>query len=223
MNGIHDLGGMHGFGPVVAEANEPVFHAEWERRVFALTMASLPWRLGNIRDAWEHMPPVEYLATSYYEHWLFALQVRLERSDLVQSDELRRAREAPHTVPPPTDATHVREGALRRKDVRALRPSRRVQPEVHVAPRFAVGQSVMTRNIQPVGHTRLPRYARGRRGVIERDQGVFSFPDAATTGEESGPQHVYSVSFRARELWGPAAAEADRIFLDLWDNYLVAA
>jgi nitrile hydratase len=204
----------------VAESNEPVFHEDWERHIFALTLAMFAWRLGNIRTAWEQMPPAEYLATSYYEHWLFALQLQLEQSGLLDPDELKRVRETPETVPAPAIPESVRVGALRREDARALSRSRGDRLQDLVAPRFAPGQAVVTRNIHPVGHTRLPRYARARHGVIERDYGVFSFPDSSAIGERQKPQHVYSVRFDARELWGPAAPAADRIYIDLWDDYL---
>jgi nitrile hydratase len=223
MNGIHDLGGMHGFGPVVAEANEPVFHEEWERRIFALTMAMFVWRLGNIRRAWEQMPPAEYLATSYYEHWLFALQLQLEQNGLLDAEELERLREAPETLPPPTAPANIRDGALRPEAAAALGSLRGGRAEDSVEPRFALGQAVRARNIHPVGHTRLPRYARGRRGTIEGDYGVFAFPDSNAAGEKHKPQHVYSVRFDARELWGPTASATDRIYVDLWDDYLDSA
>ena len=120
MNGIHDLGGMHGFGPVVAQSNEPVFHEEWERCIFALTMAMLPWRIGNIRTAWEQMPPADYLATSYYEHWLFALELKLEQSGLLGQDELKRLRGTPESL---VASSHlpasIRHGAMHREEARA--------------------------------------------------------------------------------------------------------
>jgi nitrile hydratase len=151
---------------------------------------------------------------------LFALEFLLERSDLVEPEELKRVRDEPHTVPPAAATPHVRDGAFRPEDARALAPSRGVRLEDSnvVAARFEPGQTVVARNIHPVGHTRLPRYARGRRGVIERDNGVSPFPDTT----ERRPQHVYSVRFEARELWGPGAAESDRIYIDLWDEYLDA-
>jgi len=224
MNGIHDLGGMHGFGPVVAEPNEPVFHADWERRVFALTLAMGFWRRWNLdmsRHARELMPPAEYLATTYYEHWLFGLELLLEQTGLVDSEELERVRHAPQTVPAAARPIDVKEGALRREDVaRALRNRRGARLEDPVAPRFKAGEAVVARNIHPVGHTRLPRYVRGRRGVVQRDHGVFIFPDSHAAGEGTRPQHVYSVRFEARELWGPAAPPGDSVYVDLWDDYL---
>lgn len=222
MNGIHDLGGMHGFGPVVAESNEPVFHADWERRVFALAQAMSVWHLGNFRAAIEQMPATEYLASTYYEHWLFGLQLLLERSVLVDPDELKRVREAPESFPAPGTPINVRDGALRREDAHALAPPRGDRREDPVAPRFTPGQAVLTRNIHPVGHTRLPRYARGRHGVIDRDYGVFGFQDSTTVGEGPMPQHVYSVRFEARELWGPTSPAGDSIYIDLWDDHLDA-
>jgi nitrile hydratase len=227
MNGAHDLGGMHGFGPVVAEPNEPVFHADWERRIFALTLAMGFWGRWNLdmsRYARERMPPAEYLSTTYYEHWLFGLELLLEQTGLVASDELARVRHAPQTVPAPARPINVQEGALRREDVaRALRHRRGARLEDPIAPRFKAGEAVVARNIHPVGHTRLPRYVRGRRGIVQRDHGVFSFPDAHAAGEGTRPQHVYSVRFEARELWGPAASPRDRVYVDLWDDYLEPA
>jgi nitrile hydratase beta subunit len=224
VNGIHDMGGMHGFGPVVAEPDEPVFHADWERRAFALTLAMGAWRRWNLdmsRHARELMPPADYLSTSYYEHWLYGLERLLEREGFVASDELERVHRAPRSVPAPTAPVHVKDGALRVDGVqRALSNRRGARLEDPVPARFTVGDAVVARNIHPTGHTRLPRYVRGRRGVVARDHGVFVFPDAHAAGEGTRPQHVYSVRFEARELWGTAAWPRDRVFVDLWDDYL---
>ena len=224
MNGVHDLGGMHGFGPVVTEPDEPVFHAEWERRVFALTLAMGAWRRWNLdmsRYARELMPPAEYLGSSYYEHWLFGLELLLEQKGLVATDELERVHLAPLSVPAPTGSVELKDGALRANGVEgALRNRRGARLEDPVPARFKVGQSVIARNVHPVGHTRLPRYVRGHRGVVERDHGVFVFPDAHAAGEGAVPRHVYSVRFDARELWGSVASPGDRVDLDLWDDYL---
>ena len=225
MNGAHDLGGMQNFGPVVAEPDEPVFHADWERRVFAMRSAMGRWGRWNIdmsRWAVEQLPPVEYLSTSYYEHWFYSLLQLLEQSGLVEPEALRRVREAPESFsgsPPPVA---IKDGALRREHVApmALGPSRGTRVDEPVPARFADGQGVLTRNFHPIGHTRLPRYARGRRGLIDRDHGVFTFPDTNSRGEGPRPQHVYSVMFEARELWGPHAAARDRVYIDLLDDYL---
>jgi nitrile hydratase subunit beta len=225
MNGAHDLGGMHGFGPVVVEPNEPVFHADWERRTFALNMAMGAWRRWNLdmgRYAREWMPPAEYLTTTYYEHWLFGLELLLEQKGLVDADELARVRREPNIVHLPGGVVEVKDGAMRREDVERLVVHRRrgARLDDPVAPRFKVGEAVMARNIHPVGHTRLPRYVRGRKGVIDRDHGVFIFPDTHAAGEGTQPQHVYSVRFEARELWGRDASPSDRVYVDLWDDYL---
>jgi nitrile hydratase len=222
MNGAHDLGGMHGFGPVVVEPDEPVFHADWERRVFALTLAMGAWRRWNLdmsRDAREQMPPAEYLATSYYEHWLFGLELLLERHGfLARAETDRRVRGGDRAPGAPVEA---QPGVLRRADVpRLLQNRRAARVDAPVAARFAAGDRVVARNLNPVGHTRIPRYVRGRQGVVDRDHGVFIFPDAHAAGAGQKPQHVYSVCFTARELWGPDGHPRDRVHVDLWDDYL---
>jgi nitrile hydratase beta subunit len=223
MNGAHDLGGMHGFGPVAAVPDEPVFHAEWERRAFALTLAMGAWGRWNLdmsRHARELMPPAEYLATSYYEHWLFGLEHLLERHGfLARAETDRRVREG---APPAADGpVALQPGALRRDAVpRLLRNRRGARLDDPVAPRFKVGDGVVARNLHPVGHTRLPRYVRGRRGRIDRDHGVFVFPDTHAAGLGRKPQHVYSVRFTGHELWGPDAHPHDAVYVDLWDDHL---
>jgi nitrile hydratase len=222
VNGAHDLGGMHGFGPVVLEPDEPVFHAEWERRAFALTLAMGGWGRWNLdmsRHAREQMPPAEYLGTSYYEHWLWGLEDLLERHGfLARAEVAARVREAadrPRTAVPP------QAGVLRPGDVpRLLRNRRAARLDDAVPPKFKAGDAVMARNVNPTGHTRIPRYVRGRPGVVDRDHGVFIFPDTHAAGLGRKPQHVYSVAFPARELWGPDARANDAVYVDLWDDYL---
>jgi nitrile hydratase subunit beta len=218
MNGVHDMGGMHGFGPIDPEPNEPVFHGEWERRTFALRMAMDVWRKWNIdafRFTREQMPPVEYLATTYYEHWLWGLRTLLVEKGFVTRAELDRP--APATMP----RGEPRAGALRAVDVpRLLRNRRGFRRDDPVPPRFKAGDRVVARDINPVGHTRLPRYVRGREGVVDRDHGVFVFPDTNALFQGEKPQHVYSVRFAARELWGPDAAANDAIYVDCFDDYL---
>jgi nitrile hydratase len=218
MNGVHDLGGMHGFGPVEPEPNEPVFHAVWEGRTFALTVAMGAWRRWNLdmsRFAREHMPAHEYLATSYYEHWLWGLERLLGEHGFVAPGELER-----HGARPAL-AAEPREGALRAADVpRVLRNRRAARRDDPVPPKFAPGDRVVARNAHPTGHTRLPRYVRGRPGVIDRDHGVFVFADTHAAGLGPKPQHVYSVRFAARDLWGPDASPRDAVYVDLWDDHL---
>jgi nitrile hydratase subunit beta len=224
MNGAHDLGGMHGFGPVAAEPGEPVFHADWERRAFALTLAMGAWRRWNIdmsRSAREQMAPAEYLATSYYEHWLFGLLWLLAERGFASPDEIARVERGEPTAGGPAP---LQDGALRADGVaRMLGNPRAARLDDPVPPRFRVGQAVVARNLHPVGHTRLPRYVRGRRGEIAIDHGVFIFPDSHAAGQGTTPQHVYSVRFTARELWGPDAPARDTVHVDLWDDYLEAA
>ena len=225
MNGIHDLGGTHGFGPVVAEPDEPVFHTPWERRVFALALAMGfhgRWNLDMTRHAREQMPPAEYLATTYYEHWLFGLERQLVEHGFVTAAELDARDSRPGGDRPPAAA--LAPTTLRPADIeRRLRKRIAARVDAPVPARFHAGQAVRARNLHPVGHTRLPRYVRGRRGVIDRDHGVFAFPDARAAGRGKAPQHVYSVAFSARELWGPEAPPRDRVYVDLWDDYLEPA
>lgn len=215
MNGVHDLGGMHGFGPVEIEPHEPVFHSPWEARVYALNAASGylgKWNIDMARYAREQMPPAEYLAASYYERWLFGLERLLVQQGLVTARELAAGR---------AEAKAVQARVLRPPDVAAFVGSRRSgRQDVEVTPRFKPGDRVRARNLNPVGHTRLPRYARGRSGVVERDHGVFILPDTNAVSRDKRPQHCYGVRFSARELWGPSASDRDSVRVDLWDDYL---
>jgi nitrile hydratase len=218
MNGVHDMGGMHGMGPVEIEKNEPVFHAEWERRAFAITLASGyrgKWNIDMGRYSRERMPPAAYLAATYYERWLFGLGKLLVEEGLVTADELATGRPATRADPA---------GTLRTADVATyLRNRRNARLDDDVPPRFKAGDRIVARNIHPLGHTRLPRYARGKRGVVDRDHGVFIFPDTNAMTRDKKPQHLYSVRFAARELWGPAASERDAVYADLWDDHLDSA
>ena len=219
MNGVHDMGGMHGMGPILAEKNEPVFHAPWEGRVLALRRAMAAWRKWNIdvtRHEVELVPPAEYLRLSYYERQFVAFLEMLVKSGLVTRAELESgipaqgSAKATPTLTPEKAAVLVARGVPTRRDVL-------------VTPRFRGGDHVRARNMHPVGHTRLPRYARGKLGVIERDHGVFVFPDTNAHFLGEKPQHVYSVRFAARELWGQQASPRDSVFLDMWDDYLETA
>ena len=219
MNGIHDLGGMHGFGPVDPEPNEPVFHHDWERRAFALNLAAGflgRWNIDMGRYAREHMPPAEYLATTYYEHWLYGLERLLVEKGLVTGKELEAMR-------PQGPVAGVK--ALGVDDLpKALRNRRAARMDDHLAtPRFKAGDRVRTKNLNPTGHTRLPRYARDKVGVIDRDHGVFIFADAHAVTGQKVPQRCYSVRFEGRELWGPDAGARDAIYIDLFEPYLEPA
>jgi nitrile hydratase subunit beta len=219
MNGIHDMGGMQDMGPVQHEQNEPVFHAPWEGRAFALNLATGAWGKWNI-DAGRHeielLPPAEYLRMSYYEKWTARLVELLVKSGLVTRDEIESGRPAAGSVKanPPFTADKV--PSLMRSGAGARR-------EAPGPAKFRVGQRVRARNINPTGHTRLPRYARGKLGTIHLDHGVYVFPDTNAHFQGEKPQHVYSVRFAARELWGAQASPRDAVFVDMWDDYLEPA
>ena len=216
MNGVHDLGGMQDMGPVQPEKNEPAFPEPWEGRAFAVTRAMGgwgKWNLDAMRYQREQIAPVDYFRMSYYERWIVALVELILKNKMVTPTELETGKPDPGSVkltPPLT-----REGAaiLVSKGVPASR-------DVAVSPRFHVGESVRARNINPVSHTRLVRYARGKAGTIHKDHGVFPFPDTNALFFGEDPQHVYSVRFAARELWGEQAAPLDSVYIDMWDDYL---
>jgi nitrile hydratase beta subunit len=218
MNGVHDLGGMHGMGPIPREENEPVFHHAWEGRVYALDRslaAHQRWTL----DAWRHdielLPPADYLRMSYYEKWLAAMERRVVRYGFLTPEELKSgkaARDSAKAVPALTVAMAI--------NYKRNLPSPR---DPSIKPLFHPGQRVRARNLHPAGHTRLPRYARGKSGEIARDHGVHDFPDTSAAGLGPKRQHLYSVRFAARELWGEAASPRDSVYIDLWDDYLEPA
>jgi nitrile hydratase subunit beta len=215
MNGIHDMGGMQGMGPIIYEKNEPTFHEPWEGRVWALAALPLvpPSRRRLFRYEHEILPPVQYLRLSYYARTLTVLINHLLYSKIVTPAELESGRAAPGPKATPL----ITPGMV---DVIA-RP-RTPQQIAGSAPRFRVGQSVRARNLNPLGHTRLPRYTRGKRGTIVRDEGPFNFPDTDPEGFslDVRPKHVYTVRFLARELWGEQAAPLDTVNVSLWEDYL---
>jgi nitrile hydratase subunit beta len=217
MNGVHDMGGMQDMGPVRPEKNEPVFHAVWEGRVFAMDMAiDGDWPGGSGRYQRELIPPPDYLRMSYYERWFTSLTELLVKSGMVTRTEL---------------VTGVAQGGdtkgrhmLRAEEVAPMiAASDGSTRDVLVAAKFHEGERVRARNLNPVGHTRLPRYARGKQGTIARDHGVHVFNDSLVQGLGEKPQHLYSVRFAARELWGPEAAATDSVYVALWDDHLEAA
>jgi nitrile hydratase subunit beta len=220
VNGIHDMGGMHGFGRVEREENEPVFHARWEGRVYGLNAACRGQRLCNIdefRHAVERMAPVDYLGSSYYERWLDSnLRLLIEKGVITREALERRMAQlasGPDPAPPHSDP-ELLVRILRR--LKARPPFRQPGP----LPRFALGDHIVTRHDAPVGHTRLPRYARGKAGVIVRVHGSFIFPDTNAHGQGAQPHPLYSVRFEAAELWGATAERRAPVHLDLWERYL---
>lgn len=219
MNGPQDIGGMHGFGPIPIEADEPLFHAAWERRALGLTVAmgaSGMWNIDTSRHARESLAPAEYYASSYYEIWTKGVERLVTRLGLVSEAELKAgaALEAPAPIKRVLKASEV-EAALKRGSPTDREPS---QPA-----RFQVGDAVTTRVMNPVGHTRLPRYARGKSGVVEMVHGAHVFPDTNAHGDGEQPQWLYNVRFSGRELWGEEA-DADLIVsIDAWESYLEPA
>ena len=201
MNGVHDMGGMHGFGHVPIETGEPAFHASWEGRVLALQLRTRGrwYHLDEFRNAIERMPAARYLDASYYERWLTAMETLLVEKGVVTPGELTTGQAA---TPAP-----------------AL-PPRAPDDRPPLRPRFNTGDRVVARNMHPRSHTRMPRYVRGRRGVVRSVNGPYLLPDtnAHLGGRDWEP--VYAVEFSALELWGRNGN--DVICVDLWETYLEA-
>jgi nitrile hydratase beta subunit len=221
MNGVHDLGGMHGFGPVIREPNEPVFHSDWEKRMFAMTLTGMGRRAFNVdefRRAIERMPPADYLKATYYEKWLHAVESLLVEKGVVTREELASGHAAAPAPAKPTGSLEEDggSGGVESFDSAAVR----LRFDKSFKPGFKVGDRVVARNFNPEHHTRLPRYARGKRGVVRYDQGVFVFPDTHAHGQGGKPQHVYTVMFEAKELWGPDGNKRAPVYLDCWEDYL---
>jgi len=222
MNGAHDLGGMHGFGPINPdpEAVEPVFHADWEKRVFGLNLAAGflgRWNIDKSRYARERQHPVDYLRHSYYENWLAGLEKLLVEAELVSPEEL----EAGKAAGPAEEA--LRQRALKAEDVaKAIAKGGPVVMTISTPPRFKSGERVRAINRHPEGHTREPRYVRGRVGVIHEHHGAHVFPDRNAEELKEG-RHLYSVRFTAEALWGRGASGRNAVYVDLWEDYLEPA
>jgi nitrile hydratase subunit beta len=222
MDGVHDLGGMQGFGAVEREDHEPVFHAPWEGAVLAMMRAGGARGLYNIdefRHAIERMKPARYLSATYYEKWLDGI-TRLLTEKGVLTEEQMAARTEFFSSRPDAPATAAISGALPERVPSDPGWLQDVVRETGARPRFAPGDRVVTRLIHPRGHTRLPRYARGKRGVIRVMHGIHVFPDTHAHGLGEAPQPLYSVRFEARELWGETAEPNHWVHLDLWESYL---
>ena len=223
MDGIHDMGGMHGFGPIIREENEPLFHHEWERRVLGMGVAIPVPVPGGSRNNIETMDPAHYLSSSYYEKWLHSRIKGLIDAGAMTSDELETRvalfREKPDAETPiHPDPDGIRAGLAGKRTV-STTPS-----HVEVRPRFRSGDPVRARNIHPAGHTRLPRYVRGRAGTITRFYGIHNLQDAELpAGCVRREQPLYAVRFESRELWGESAESKDAVYLDMWEGYLVPA
>ena len=216
MNGPHDLGGLHGFGPVAPEPDEPVFHADWEKLALGVTLscgAFGAWSIDESRHARENIPPATYLAASYYEIWISALETLLQRHGFVSAAELAEGHWLEKGAAPKRVLTADMVPAVLARGGPCDRP-------LDAAPRFAVGASVRTRNVNPPTHTRLPRYARDKAGVVEAVQGAYVFPDDSAHGRGENPQWVYTVVFDGAEIWGEGAEPGLTVSIDAWESYL---
>jgi nitrile hydratase len=217
MNGVHDMGGMHGFGKVESEPDEPVFHAPWESRVLAMNRAMGYlglWTIDIGRYSRETLPPHVYLGSSYYKRWELGLTNLCVQFGLIGEDELA-AGHALHLAKP---VQHMLTAADAPK---SLSRSSFERPASAPA-KFKAGDRVRTRNINPPSHTRLPRYARGHSGVVECIRGCHVFPDAVATGKGEDPHWLYTVVFTGRELWGEAADPSVMVSIEAWEPYLEA-
>jgi nitrile hydratase subunit beta len=213
MNGAHDVGGMQDMGPIRPEHNEPVFHTEWERRVFALFNAvdvEWPYRRTQI----ELIPPADYLRMSYYEKWLTALSQILIKTGMATPAEIESGKAV--------GGVATRHHVLTVAEVATWNVPD-TSPKLTATANFHAGQRVRARNLNPLGHTRLPRYVRGKVGSIERDGDVEELQDSDIKGLGPKQQHVYTVRFAARELWGDQASPHDYVYVTLWEGYLESA
>ncbi|MDE0155634.1 MAG: nitrile hydratase subunit beta [Gammaproteobacteria bacterium] len=217
MNGIHDIGGMDNIGPVNIEKDEPVFHEDWESRVYAMTLATMGAGIfvtDEVRYVTETIPPADYLTFKYYEKWLYSLERMMLQKNMVTPEELESGE-----VSAPELTAGIEAASLERMAY-GMKNRMPVFVDADIQPRFKAGDAIIARNINPPHHTRIPRYIRGRRGVVEMDHGIFLLPDTNAHGGPDKPQHVYSVRFSARELWGNDAPANDSLYIDLFDDYM---
>lgn len=225
MNDGHDLGGMHGLGRVEVEKDEPYFHSPWEKSVFGILWATFgtgKYNLDEFRHGIERMHPADYMTSRYYEHWLHTMERNLVAKGHVTDEELdaktRYFLENPNATVPRKENPELAEGFAKLAYLGA--PTRR---EVETKPRFRVGDRVVTRNMHPTGHTRLARYVRGKRGVVDRVYDAYVLPDTNAHLLGENPQYCYSVRFDARELWGDTAEPNEILYFDMWESYLQPA
>lgn len=219
MDGVHDMGGMDGFGKVEPEPNEPVFHAAWEGRVMAMNRAmgaAGAWNIDMSRFSREILPPHIYLGSTYYQKWLLGLELLLLEKGLVDADELAAGRALRPGKP-------LQRGKVTVADIDRVMTRGSFRRTSPTPARFKPGHRVRAKNIHPVTHTRLPRYVRGHIGVVERDHGCHVFPDSAAVGAGDNPQWLYTVVFESSELWGPDADPTIKISIDAFEPYLEPA
>lgn len=223
MNGVHDMGGLQGFGPVRPEMDEPLFHADWERRALAVTVAmgaAGAWNIDLSRAARESLPPAQYLGSPYYAIWIAALEKLLLERGLISPAELTGA------AAPRATAAPLRVLRAEQVDAALATGSPTERPASEPA-RFAVGDRVRARNLHPAGHTRLPRYVRGHVGTVALVHGAHVYPDRHVSRPlppfDQAPEWLYTVVFEGRALWGEAAEAGHQVSVDAWQPYLEAA
>jgi len=214
MDGVHDLGGREGYGPIDVDESEEPFHADWEARLFGIVRAmtrTASWSIDWFRQCRELIDPVDYLTRPYYDQWLQTYAAMMVDSGVATVAELAsgRSSDSIQGLAPPKTPESVEA---------AKRATARFDRDTSDAPRFIFGQSVVTRRNGWSGHTRLPQYARGRRGRIESLNGAHVFPDSNSAGKGHA-EALYTVSFASAELWPEASGRPDRVFLDLWESY----
>lgn len=226
MNGVHDLGGTDGVGPVVYEVDEPVWHADWEKAVFSMFFAGFLngyFNLDQFRSGIEQMPAAEYLSSSYYEHWLHTVENHGVRTGNLDPNELDRLTqyyldnpEAALPDKPNEDVAPTFEAVTKSGG-----PAKR---ESSAAAVFSTGDTVRIADDSPFGHTRRAGYIRGKHGVIDRVRDAYVYPDSAGNGLGEDPQRVYTVRFRSVDLWGSETGDANEsVYFDVWEPYLSAA
>jgi len=218
MNGVHDMGGMHGFGKVEPEANEPPFHASWEGRVLAMQRAmgfTGAWNIDMSRAAQERLPANVYLSVSYYHRWALGMERNAVAAGLIDADELA----AGHALRPGKPVKRV----MSKDDMSWVAARGSYGRPTDTRPRFKPGDRVRAKNINPTHHTRLPRYARGRSGIVEAIRGCHVFPDSVTTGGGENPQWLYTVVFEGRELWGEQSDPTLKVSVEGFEPYLEPA
>ena len=217
ITGIHDMGGVPGYGPVEPEMDEPVFHEEWEGRVFGLVT--------SVRDALsrpilESLDPDDYLS-GYYRRWMMGLERGLIERGVLSPSELS-AKTDYFRQNPDAGPTRVFDPELTERVRQGMYRQRQVRKEPAAPPAFAVGDIVRTRRIEHGGHTRLPKYAQGKRGSIAQVFAAYDFPDESPAGEQAPVQQLYSVRFEGFELWGMSAEPGTAVYIDMWESYLEA-